>query len=163
MQKKNALFEKTGLKSTPVGRDARQASIAGALLAAFCVLLSRLSGETDLVVGTVFSGRDFPGNNGVVGPLADWLVLRLAVDRTSDRFASVVARARAELLSAIGHQNMPFALLLDELANDGGQQVSMLMILVFGIHFFFIYCRSIILHCLQFYSCLHHNLDVVRM
>ncbi len=91
----------------------RQMRLSCIVLAAYAALLVRLTGESDLVLGTLFSGRDRPGALGVVGPLADLLVLRVALDRERHTFADVLRIATLEYQSAIAHQDMPFATLLD--------------------------------------------------
>ena len=76
------------------------------LLAAFGLLLRRLTGQTDLVVGTPFADRRHRAFEPVVGLCLQILPLRLT---TSDDggFAEHVRRAQHEVLQAIEHCDAP--------------------------------------------------------
>ncbi|MFL5540511.1 MAG: non-ribosomal peptide synthase/polyketide synthase [Longimicrobiaceae bacterium] len=84
------------------------------LLAAWQVLLSKYSGQDDLVVGTSIAGRTRPEVEGVVGFFANTLALRgdLSGDPT---FRALLARVRETTLGAYAHQEIPFEKLVDEL------------------------------------------------
>ncbi|WP_034263648.1 non-ribosomal peptide synthetase [Actinospica robiniae] len=77
------------------------------LLSAYQVLLSRWSGQSDLVVGTATAGRLHPDFEPVVGLFAGTLALRadLADDPT---FSALLARTRRSVLLALSHQDVPF-------------------------------------------------------
>lgn len=105
----------TPTSGAPNALAERQMQLTCTILAAYSVLLVRLTGESDLVLGTLFGGRDRPGANGVVGPLADWVVLRVALDREKHTFGDVIRQSTLEYQSAIAHQDMPFATLLEAL------------------------------------------------
>ncbi|MBE6560133.1 MAG: amino acid adenylation domain-containing protein [Ruminococcaceae bacterium] len=49
-------------------------------LSAYALLLSAVSGESDLVIGTPSAGRDYPGTDTVCGPFIQTLPLRLRLD-----------------------------------------------------------------------------------
>jgi amino acid adenylation domain-containing protein len=84
------------------------------LLAAFGVLLHRLSGAEDIVVGTPASGRGTVELEGLIGPLLNTLVLRL--DLSGDpSFRELVRRTRETVFAALEHQALPFATLVSEL------------------------------------------------
>lgn len=87
------------------------------MLAAYKVLLHRLSGQTDLSVGVPVAGRERPELEGLIGFFVNTLVLRseLAAD---DRFESVLARERTLAREAQAHQAVPFEQLLDHLRPD---------------------------------------------
>ena len=96
---------------TDVGR-ARGASLYVTLLSAFQVLVARLSGRDDVVVGSPVAGRDGAGFAGVVGYFVNALPMRTAVD-PSERFADRLGRVRSDVLGALEHQDFPFALMAD--------------------------------------------------
>ncbi|WBB56644.1 non-ribosomal peptide synthetase [Verrucosispora sp. WMMD573] len=77
------------------------------LLAAFQVLLSRLSGQSDIAVGTPVAGRDSDAVAGLVGFFANTVVLRgdLSGDPT---FTELLTRIRAVVLDGLAHQDVPF-------------------------------------------------------
>jgi amino acid adenylation domain-containing protein len=86
-------------------------------LAAFDVLLGRWSGQDDLVVGTMVSGRSRSELSNVMGYFANNLMLRasLAGDPT---FRELLERVRLTALAAYSHQDVPFELLVEQLNPD---------------------------------------------
>ncbi|WP_204038463.1 non-ribosomal peptide synthetase, partial [Micromonospora qiuiae] len=77
------------------------------LLAAFQVLLSRLSGQQDVAVGTPVAGRDSDEVAGLIGFFANTVVLR--TDLSGDpTFTEVLSRVRAVVLDGLAHQDVPF-------------------------------------------------------
>jgi phthiocerol/phenolphthiocerol synthesis type-I polyketide synthase C len=84
------------------------------VLSAFAVLLQRLGGEPELVIGTPTAGRGDPAFTEVVGTFVNPVVLRL--DLTGNpSFAALVARNRVTVLEALEHQGLPFPLLVERL------------------------------------------------
>ena len=84
------------------------------LLAAFQALLGRLSGSSDLVVGSPIAGRTRSEVERLIGFFANTVALRadLGGDPT---FRDLVVRARTETAGAFAHQDLPFEKLVDEL------------------------------------------------
>ena len=62
------------------------------LLAAFQVLLSRYTGQEDIVVGTPIANRTQARSEGLIGFFVNTLVLRDDLSRRSDGFASCCDR-----------------------------------------------------------------------
>jgi amino acid adenylation domain-containing protein len=87
------------------------------LLAAFDVVLSRWSGQDDVVVGTYHAGRNRPDTEGVIGFFINTLVLRVPVDPDAS-FREVVHRAREVALDAYANQDVPFPKVVEELQPD---------------------------------------------
>ncbi|MDT8912926.1 non-ribosomal peptide synthetase [Amycolatopsis sp. PS_44_ISF1] len=87
------------------------------LLAAFQVLLSRYSGQTDIAVGTPVAGRARPETHEVLGCFVNTVVLR--ADLTDDpSFPELLAQVRETTLAALAHQDTPFDRIVDDLAVD---------------------------------------------
>jgi amino acid adenylation domain-containing protein len=84
------------------------------LLALFQLLLARLAGQQDVVVGAPSAGRSRVETEGLVGCFLNALVLRtdLSGDPTLSR---LVARVREVVLGAYRYQELPFEKLLEEL------------------------------------------------
>ena len=94
--------------------QAENATLFMVLLAAFQVLLSRLSGQTDLVVGVPIASRSHAEIEGLIGFFANTLPLR--ADLGGDpSFRAVVLAAKEAALGAYAHQDMPFEKLVEEL------------------------------------------------
>ncbi|WP_112239146.1 non-ribosomal peptide synthetase [Kribbella monticola] len=84
------------------------------MLTAYQLMLSRYTGEQDVAVGTVVSGRTRPELQQLIGYGINTLVIRNRW--TGDpTFESLVKETRARVLDAHDHQTVPFAKLVDEL------------------------------------------------
>lgn len=91
----------------------QDATLRMTLLAAYCVLLFRYTGQTDLVVGSPVAGRSSPGTEPLIGLFAHLLPLR--VDLTGNPpFRDLLERVRATMLEAYDHREVPLELLVQE-------------------------------------------------
>ena len=97
------------------------ASLYVTLLAAFQVLLGRMSGQTDVIVGSPVAGRDRAHLTDVVGYFANPLPIRANV-QGDQSFDSFLAQVRAAVFAGLDHQDLPFALMAEEFA--GGRDPS---------------------------------------
>ncbi len=97
--------------------QAHQATLPMVLMAAFTLLLARLSGEPDLRLGLAVAGRDRRETQGVVGLFVNTLVLRTEVDESAS-FATLVETVRHELIAAQAKGGLPFEQLVEALAPD---------------------------------------------
>ncbi|RJS18030.1 non-ribosomal peptide synthetase [Corallococcus sp. H22C18031201] len=85
-----------------------------ALLASFHALLSRYSGQDDIVVGAPIAGRTQPELEPLIGFFANTVPLRLHLPNGTT-FAQLLGRAREASLAAFAHQELPFEQLVDAL------------------------------------------------
>ncbi|MFC7426408.1 amino acid adenylation domain-containing protein [Nocardia tengchongensis] len=94
---------------TGLNRLARRhnASLFMVVHAAVAAWLSRLSGSTDIVLGTAVAGRGERALDDLVGMFVNTLTLRTAVDPAAP-FDELVERARETDLSAFAHADIPF-------------------------------------------------------
>jgi amino acid adenylation domain-containing protein len=81
-------------------------------LSGFALLLHRLTGATDLVIGTPTAGRLQPGTDDIVGLLVNMLALRLPVD-PDPTLRQLIDRVRETTLDAYAHQELPFQEVVD--------------------------------------------------
>jgi len=87
------------------------------LLSAFMLLLSRYSGQKDVVVGSPSANRTRAELNDLIGFFVNNLVLRVAVD-DGISFLDLLQRVRESTLGASEHQDAPFDHLVRELQTD---------------------------------------------
>ncbi|WP_224362170.1 non-ribosomal peptide synthetase [Hyalangium versicolor] len=84
------------------------------LLAGFTALLSRYSGQRDIVVGTDIAGRNHSETEGLVGFFINQLVLRTRLE-DDPSFQELLTRTRSTALGAYAHQDLPFEEVVREL------------------------------------------------
>ncbi len=90
------------------------ASLFMTLVAAFKVVLARVTGQWDVCVGTPAAGRDRSEVEGLIGCFLNTLVLR--TDLSGDpTFRQLLGRVRQVALEAYEHREIPFEKLLEEL------------------------------------------------
>ncbi|UAA37425.1 amino acid adenylation domain-containing protein [Paraneptunicella aestuarii] len=94
--------------------QAHQATLFMTVQTAFSVLLSRFSGEDDIVMGTAIANREQQEISDLIGLFANTLVLRTGVE-SGVSFDALLGKARQDLLSDFAHQHLPFELLVEHM------------------------------------------------
>ena len=92
----------------------QSATVFMGLLAAFSVLLSRYSGQDDVVVGTPVAGRTRSELEGLIGFFVNTLALRIHLGDTQS-FRDLLAKTRDRAVLAYAHQELPFEKLVEDL------------------------------------------------
>ncbi|MEH2068924.1 MAG: amino acid adenylation domain-containing protein [Nostoc sp.] len=84
------------------------------LLAGFVVLMSRYSGQTDLVVGSPIANRNRKEIEGLIGFFVNLLPLRFDLSK-EPTFADLLTQVRQVTQNAYDHQDLPFEMLVEKL------------------------------------------------
>ena len=89
------------------------------LVAALKTLLLHYTGEDDLRVATDVANRNRPQTEGLIGPIANTVILRTSL--SGDPSArEVIRRVRATTLGALANQDIPFEAVVEALERDRG-------------------------------------------
>ncbi|MFI6505384.1 amino acid adenylation domain-containing protein [Nonomuraea typhae] len=97
------------------GRDAGATEFA-TWFTLYSALLSRVTGQRDLVIGTPVDCRDTTGAETVLGCFVNTLAVR--VPRMGETFLAHLAAVRSLLVEAYDHREAPFDRILAELGRD---------------------------------------------
>jgi amino acid adenylation domain-containing protein len=84
------------------------------MLGAFKVLMSRYSGQQDIVVGTPIANRRRVELEKLIGFFANTLVMRSKVER-EESFKEMMKKVRVMALEGYAHQDVPFEMLVEKL------------------------------------------------
>lgn len=109
-----SLTARTTAQLRQLARDAESTPYE-VLLTAYFVLLSRLSGQTDLTVGTPTSGRLTRSLQGALGNFVNTVVVRSQIDEARS-YRELIAQVRGQAREAIKAQQLPFPWLVRQLA-----------------------------------------------
>jgi hypothetical protein len=88
------------------------------LFAGLNAWLWRLTGSTDILVGTNVNQLDLPEMQGVVGPTSNLLALRTNLSG-NPTFLELLDHVRQDTIEAFAHQEMPFEEVVAALASSG--------------------------------------------
>jgi amino acid adenylation domain-containing protein len=84
-----------------------------AFFAVYALMLHRLTGQEDIIVGIPTAGRSLPGSEKMVGYCTHLLPIRSLIGQQS--FLTYLKNIRATLLEAYQHQDYPYAHLINKL------------------------------------------------
>ncbi|MES2295470.1 MAG: amino acid adenylation domain-containing protein [Pseudomonadota bacterium] len=90
------------------------ASLFMTLLAGYCVLMARYSGETDILIGTPSANRERKELEALIGLFLGNLVLRVDVGGQPS-FRALLGRVRQTALDAYANSDVPFERIVDSL------------------------------------------------
>ena len=112
---------------------AHRTTLFTVLLAAFSMFVGRHSGQTDVLVGSTFAGRDRLEVEPVVGYFANTLVLRADLS-TDAAFGDLIDATRETVLGAMAHEDVPFEELLSALKVTRDRSITPLFQTMFILH-----------------------------
>jgi amino acid adenylation domain-containing protein len=103
-----------GLKQ--LGQE-RGATLFMTLLAAFGVLLSRYSHQSDLLIGSPIANRNQAAIEPLIGFFANTLALRINLSENPN-FLELLEQVKQTTLAGYAHQDLPFEMLVEKLQPD---------------------------------------------
>ncbi|MEU2236064.1 amino acid adenylation domain-containing protein [Streptomyces vietnamensis] len=89
-----------------------------AVLSVFNLLMHRYTGQDDIWLGSVSTGRGRAAFEDVVGYFANLMVLRTRIER-EQTFRSLLEQVRETALDAMEHQDYPYPLVAEQAAQSG--------------------------------------------
>jgi len=95
----------------------QNSSLFMVLLSGLAILLSKYTGQDDLVIGTPVSSREHPDFADIAGFFVNILPLRIRLD-ADDRPAEIIRKVRMVCLEAYEHKNFSFNDLINDLHLD---------------------------------------------
>jgi amino acid adenylation domain-containing protein len=127
-----ALWEK--VKSFgQTGGQSRGATPFMVTLATFLALLGRVTGRTDVAVGSPIANRNRAETEGLIGFFVNTLVLRAGLDEDPG-FRELVARVREVTIGAYAHQDLPFEEVVKAVATGRDLAHNPLFQVMFALH-----------------------------
>ncbi len=105
------------LKALNAVAQAQGATLSMLLQSAFSLLISRFSGQDDVVLGMPVAGRPKAELEPLIGFFINTLVSRVQIN-PEQAFSALLADVKQQTLQDYAHQALPFELLVDELNPD---------------------------------------------
>jgi natural product biosynthesis luciferase-like monooxygenase domain len=115
-----------------IGRETG-VSLFSVLLSSFQLLLLRLTGQDELFVGSVASGRTHDEWRTGVGYFINQVVFRAHIG-PSESFRELLLRVHDDVLNALKHQDYPFSLVADEFYARCGSREAPITRIMFAFH-----------------------------
>ncbi len=92
-------------------------TLSNVVLTVFNILLSQLSGQTDILIGMTSANRNHPDIEDLIGFFVNSLVIR--TDLSGDlSFGDLIEQVKINTAEAFEHQNYPFDLLVEKLSPE---------------------------------------------
>lgn len=111
--------------------EAEKSTMFMVLLAIYNILLYKLTGKEDLVVGTPSSGRMHAGLDKLIGMFVNMVPVRNRIDRNKS-YKQLLADLKDKTLACFDHQGFTYDSLVDELKLDRNTSHDMLFETVFS-------------------------------
>jgi amino acid adenylation domain-containing protein len=102
------------------------------LLAGFQMLMSRYSGQEDIVVGSTIAGRNYAEIEPLIGFFVNTLALRTDLSGNPS-FRELLSRVKQVALDGYAHQELPFEKLVEELQPERSLSYNPIFQVLFGL------------------------------
>jgi amino acid adenylation domain-containing protein len=112
--------------------QAEDATLFMTLLSAFQLLLSRYSGQEDIVVGSTVAGRNYSETEPLIGFFINTLAMRADLSG-EPTFRELLARVKQTALDGYAHQEIPFEKLVEELQPERSLSYNPIFQVLFGL------------------------------
>ncbi|PYV78552.1 MAG: non-ribosomal peptide synthetase, partial [Acidobacteria bacterium] len=112
--------------------QAEDATLFMTLLSAFQLLLSRYSGQEDIVVGSTVAGRNYSETESLIGFFINTLAMRTDLSG-EPTFRELLARVRQTALDGYAHQEIPFEKVVEELQPERSLSYNPIFQVLFGL------------------------------
>lgn len=103
------------------------------LLSVYSLLLSRYSGQRDIVVGTPIANRERAELRELIGFFVNTLPLRVSIDN-SQVFSQLLEQTKINTLAGLSHKEIPFELIVDAVQPERSLGHSPLFQVLFVMH-----------------------------
>jgi len=111
----------------------RQLTLFMLLYAAWAALLSRISGQSDILIGTPVANRHHPEIEGLIGPFVNTLVLRADV-QPGQSVDELLKQVRQRTLEDFNHQETPFEKIVEALKPNRASNINPLFQVILVLH-----------------------------
>jgi len=109
--------------------EERKTSPYRLVLAALYVYLARTSRNPDVVIGTAFLNRDYPGMADIVGMFVSTIPIRLRTGLEAD-FPTLLDAIKALMAEIRGHERYPFDILANDIRERDGQAAELIQVTI---------------------------------
>ncbi|ASS73994.1 hypothetical protein CIG75_02685 [Tumebacillus algifaecis] len=121
------------LKRTHALAEREDTSLFMVLLAAYNLLLHRLTGDDDIIVGTPIAGRTNSTLESLIGYFVNTLAIRTRFEGMSN-FHELLQQVKQRSLEAFEHQSYPFDLLTEKINPERDRSRSPIFSAMFTLH-----------------------------
>ncbi|MEL7004572.1 MAG: condensation domain-containing protein, partial [Bacteroidota bacterium] len=94
-----------------------ETTLSNLMLSAYSIMLNKISGQDDVVIGIGHANRNHPDLENLIGFFVNLLPIRVLFDEEDD-FKSIVGKVSTSTIEAFEHSNYPFELLIEKVCPD---------------------------------------------
>lgn len=94
-----------------------ETTMSNLMLSAYGIMLNKISGQNDIVIGIGHANRNHPDIENLIGFFVNLLPIRMLFDKNDD-FENVIKQISTSTFEAFEHSNYPFELLIEKVCPD---------------------------------------------